>query len=127
MIRLEATIAVFFTLVVMDAKTQAMPDALSQASPALKQPVQLTAFADRVTMKKDETFNVRVWVESKLLDTAVITVRFAKGQLTLKGEDSRPVPLPMNAPETFVFTAHSEGKFNIFLYFRRFLGRILTE
>ncbi|MEM9274256.1 MAG: hypothetical protein AAGA80_15030 [Cyanobacteria bacterium P01_F01_bin.143] len=102
-------------------------------SPLLAQseiPVQLESkllhietFSDRKTLKEGEEIGIKVWIDSKLIDLATVTVFFPESQLELnedlfcqdgvKKKLSCEVSLPRSNPVNFAFTGKKLGKFNL--------------
>lgn len=87
-----------------------------QASTDVAQSLKLKTFAERTTVEVHDTIDVRVWVESKLLDSAEINIFFAEAQLGLIGDNPRTVMLPMDSPMLLTFMGNAKGESNILVY-----------
>jgi len=87
-----------------------------QDSSGLEQPILVTSFANREIIQKGEVVTIKIWLESKLITSATVTLFFADENLLLNGNNSQQVDLPLNAPITFGLTGIRDGKSNILIH-----------
>lgn len=81
-----------------------------------EQVLWLNVFVDRTVVQEEENFEVKVWIQSRMVKSGTVTVFFAKDRLQLKGKESVSFSLPMTSPITLAFMGKSGGKSNMFIY-----------
>lgn len=108
---LVAAIVFILALAGVACQAQVTADTGAQTSSAQKELLQLETFVDRLVVKNGEGINVKVWVESKLMESATVTLHFTEDQLVLEGASSRP--LSKDFPMSFTFTGKRNGKSSI--------------
>jgi hypothetical protein len=96
----------------------------TQVKPETKH-LRLETFTDRKLLKEGEEMGIKVWINSDLLDRAIVKVFFPQRQLELKEDlscqdgikknSSCEVALPRSTPVAFGFTGKNIGKFNVLI------------
>jgi len=112
----KVAMVLMLILIVGNSQAQVTSNNSSQASTDVAQSLKLKIFAERTTIEVHDTINVRVWVESKFLDSAEVNVFFAKEQFGLIGDNPRTVMLPMDSPMLLTFIGNAQGESNILVY-----------
>jgi hypothetical protein len=87
--------------------------------------LRLETFTDRKSLKEGEEIDIKVWVDSELIDRAAVTIFFPQSQLDLKEDtscqdgvkknSSCEVTFPRSTPVNFAFIGKKVGKFNILI------------
>jgi hypothetical protein len=105
------------SLAALDFQARSLAGEQAQPPATPRQPLRLETFANRLIAKKGESIDIRVWVESTVVDSATVTVFYAHDQLALTtGASSLTVSLPAEGLMTFTFLAQNPGKSNILVH-----------
>jgi hypothetical protein len=111
-----AAISLPFSPVLAEPQAQVKPE---------NKTLRLETFTDRKSLKEGEEIDIKVWVDSELINRAAVTIFFPQSQLDLKEDtscqdgvkknSSCEVTLPRSTPVNFAFTGKKVGKFNILI------------
>ncbi len=82
-------------------------------SDSINNPFKVQVYNDHNIIRINEKINIKVWIESDIVDYVNISIVFAKNQFIIDGKSTFSKSVPMVLPANFELIGKSVGKSNI--------------